>query len=142
MKYPIPVYHFRVNMGGESAEFSEVSGLTMERQAISYRHGLLKDAPDIKMPGIAKFGDIVLKRGMTQGNNEFVEWLNKALLNKADKRDVTIILLNEEGAPTVTWTVAEAFPIKVEGPGIKATGNEVAIEAITLAHSGFTVEVG
>ena len=33
-----------------------------------------------------------------------------------------------------------AWPVKLEGPGLKATGNEVAIESIELAHEGLTVE--
>ena len=29
-----------------------------------------------------------------------------------------------------------ALPVKIEGPALKATGNEVAIESIELAHEG------
>ena len=30
--------------------------------------------------------------------------------------------------------------VKVEGPAMKATGNEVAIESIEIAHEGLTIE--
>ncbi len=142
MKYPLPVFHFQVEFGGQSMEFAEVSGLTMERQAIEYRHGLLKDSPSMMMSGIPKFSNVTLKRGMTAGNNEFIEWLNAAALNKPERRTVTISLLNEEHSPVMTWTVNNAWPVKVEGPGLKATGNEVAIESIELAHEGITAEAG
>jgi phage tail-like protein len=40
----------------------------------------------------------------------------------------------------MSWKVVNAFPVKVEGPGLKATGNEVAIESIELAHEGLSIE--
>jgi len=39
IKYPLPVFHFQVEVGGEQIPFSEVSGLTMETQLIEYRDG-------------------------------------------------------------------------------------------------------
>jgi hypothetical protein len=30
--------------------------------------------------------------------------------------------------------------VKVQGPGLKATGNEVAIESIELAHEGLEIQ--
>ena len=53
---------------------------------------------------------------------------------------MTIKLLNEQHAPVMTWKVKNAWPLKVEGPSLKADGNEVAIESIELAHEGVTVE--
>lgn len=140
MKYPVPVFHFQVTVSGVAAEFAEVSGLTMERQKISYRHGLLKDAPEMVMPGIPKYSHVTLKRGMTKGNGEFYNWLNKAALNVPDRREVTISLLDEEHNPILTWKVKDAWPVKFDGPGLKATGNEVSIESLELAHEGITFE--
>ena len=141
MKYPLPAFHFQVDWNGETMEIAEVSGLVMERQSIEYRHGMMKDQTGHMMPGIPKFSNITLKRGMTNGNNEFFDWLNTAALNTIERRDLTISLLNEEHAPVTNWKVNQAWPVKVEGPGLKATGNEVAIESIELAHEGITVEV-
>ena len=61
-------------------------------------------------------------------------------MNKPERRDLVISLLNEEHAPVMTWKVKNAWPVKLEGPGLKATGNEVAIESIELAHEGLTIE--
>ena len=38
--YPLSVFHFKVEWGGTSAAFSEVSGLDRETQVIEYRDGL------------------------------------------------------------------------------------------------------
>jgi phage tail-like protein len=40
----------------------------------------------------------------------------------------------------MVWKAHNAFPVKVEGPQLKAAGNEVAIEAIELAHEGLEVQ--
>jgi phage tail-like protein len=139
-KYPIPVFHFTVDWGGTNVGFSEVSGLTQEIQLIEYRDGKSPDYNTVKMPGLRKVTNIVMKRGISKGDNDFFKWLNTVKLNTIDRRDLTINLLNENHEPVVTWKVLQAWPVKVEGPGLKATGNEVAIESIELAHEGLTLE--
>jgi phage tail-like protein len=139
-KYPIPVFHFTVDWGGTNVGFSEVSGLTQEIQLIEYRDGKSPDYNTVKMPGLRKVTNIVMKRGISKGDNDFFKWLNTVKLNTIERRDLTINLLNENHEPVVTWKVLQAWPVKVEGPGLKATGNEVAIESIELAHEGLTLE--
>jgi phage tail-like protein len=139
-KYPIPVFHFRVEWGGTNIGFSEVSGLAVETQVIEYRDGASPDYSSVKMPGIQKYGNITLKRGVMEKDNEFFTWWNTHQLNKIERRDITISLLNEKHEPVVTWKVRNAFPVKVDGGSLKATGNEVAIESLELAHEGISVE--
>lgn len=139
-EYPLPVFHFQVEWGGTNLGFSEVSGLNLETQVIEYRDGLSPEYSAKKMPGIPKFGNITLKRGIIPADNDFYKWLNTTKLNKVERRNLTISLLNESHEPVMTWKVNNCFPVKVEGPGLKATGNEVAIESIEIAHEGLTVE--
>ena len=49
---------------------------------------------------------------------------------------MTIQLLNEHRQPVATWQLKNAWPIKLSGPGLNATQNEVAIEEIEFAHAG------
>jgi phage tail-like protein len=139
-QYPLPVFHFTVEFGGKRQGFSEVTGLTQENQAIEYRDGSFKEYSSIKMPGLRKFSNITLKRGVVASDNDFFNWLNTVKLNTVERRDLTISLLNEQHEPVMVWKVMNAFPVKVEGPQLKASGNEVAIESIELAHEGLTVQ--
>jgi phage tail-like protein len=140
-KYPIPVYHFSVSWGAESIGFSEVSGLTQEIQAIEYRDGLMGATTlPLKRPGLKKANNISLKRGITVADNEFFNWLNNNGKPNVERRDLTITLLNDEDAPVFIWSVAQAWPVKCEGPGLKATGNEIAIESIELVHEGINLK--
>ncbi|HEY5706365.1 MAG TPA: phage tail protein [Terrimicrobiaceae bacterium] len=138
--YPLPVFHFTVQWGGTRIGFSEVSGLTQENQAIEYRDGDFKEYSSIKMPGLRKFNNIVMKRGIVRSDNEFFKWLSTVKLNTVERRDLVISLLNEEHNPVMVWKVQNAFPVKVEGPGLKASGNEVAIESIEIAHEGLELQ--
>jgi phage tail-like protein len=139
-KYPLPVFHFRVEWGGSNIGFSEVSGLNMETQAIEYREGSSPDFSTIKMPGMQKYGNITLKRGSVASDNEFYTWWNTHQLNKIERRDITISLLNEKHEPVIVWKVRNAFPTKIDGGALKATGNEVSIETLEIAHEGISVE--
>ena len=140
----LPVFRFSVDWGEGPLEFAEASGLTMEVQAIEYRHGLQREPIPIRIPGLKKVNNITLKRGMLPGDNRFFNWVAQAHTGDQKKegfrRDVTISLLDETGKPVVLWRVKRAWPVKVEGPGLKASGNELAIESIELAHEGLTVE--
>ncbi|MBN1209707.1 MAG: phage tail protein [Myxococcaceae bacterium] len=140
--YPIPVFHFQVQWGGANLGFSEVSGLNIEHQVIEYRDGMMQEYSPLKQPGIPKFSNITLKRGVVKGDNEFFAWLNTTKLNQVERRDLIISLLNEEHVPVMTWKAKNAFPVKVEGPALKATGNEIAIESMEVAHEGLTIQNG
>jgi phage tail-like protein len=137
--YPLPVFHFRVEWGGQNIGFSEVTGLTQEVQILEYRDGTSPDFSTTKQPGLRKFNNITLKRGIAKGDNQFFDWLNEISMNKITRRDLTISLLDETHSPVMTWTVHNAFPVKLEGPGLKSAGNEVAIESIEIAHEGIKV---
>ena len=138
--YPLPVFHFTVEWGGKRVGFSEVSGLTQENQAIEYRDGSFPEYSSIKMPGLRKFNNITAKRGVVKGDNDFFKWLSTVKLNKVERRNLVISLLNENHEPVMVWKALNAFPVKVEGPGLKASGNEVAIESIELAHEGLELQ--
>ncbi|MEJ2031656.1 MAG: phage tail protein [Deltaproteobacteria bacterium] len=140
--YSLPVSHFQVQWGGQNLGFAEVSGLNIENQAIQYRDGLSPINSARKMPGIPEYGNITLKRGILPSDSEFFDWLNTTSLNQADRRDIIISLLNESHEPVMTWKAVNAFPVKIEGPGLKATGKEVAIESIEIAHEGLSIENG
>jgi phage tail-like protein len=134
--YPLSTFHFSVDWGGTRIGFTEVSGLDWEIDPISYRDGASPEYHKTKMPGMQKFSDITLSRGVFQSDNDYYTWMNTVNLNSIEKRDVTISMLNEAHEPIVTWQIKQAFPIKISGPSLKSDGNEIAIEKLVLAHEG------
>jgi phage tail-like protein len=140
--YPLPKFHFRVEWGGAKIGFSEVSGLSVETDVVEYRDGSSPEFHKIKMPGMQKFGNITMKRGIFQGDNDFFKWWNTVALNTIERRDVTISLLNENHEPVAVWKIKNAWPSKVQSTDLKSDDNGVAIETIELAHEGLVMQNG
>ena len=140
MADPLPASHFQVEWGGTHIGFSEVSGLTIEIQPIEYRSGASPKYTAVKLSGIQKCANITFKRGIVLDGNELFEWLNTTSPDPVPRRDLVISLLNEKHEPVMRWKVKNAFPVKIERAGLKATGNEVAIESMEVAHEGLVIE--
>jgi phage tail-like protein len=139
-EYPLVKFAFEVDWGGTKVGFQEVSGLNAEAALIEYRQGASPDFSKIKMPGLKSFSNIILKRGTFKSDNEYFAWFQTIQLNTVERRSVTISLLDETGAPAVTWKIKNAFPLKVQSTDLKAEGNEVAVETLEIAHEGLTIE--
>lgn len=138
--YPLPKFHFMVEWGGTRIGFTEVTGLSIENEVIEYREGSSPEYNKVKMPGLHKYGNITLKRGVFASDNSFFEWLNTVKLHTIERRDLIISLLNENHEPVVTYKVKNAWPVKIQAPDLKSDANEVAVETIELAHEGLVIE--
>jgi phage tail-like protein len=133
VEYPHLSFHYSVEWGDSRIGFSEVSGLNKEAQVVEYREGANNEYHASKMPGIPKYGNITLKRGIASADDKFFQWINATQLNVPDRRSMKISLLDETHQPVMSWLIHNAFPSKLEGPSFKGTGNEVAIESLELA---------
>jgi phage tail-like protein len=138
--WPIPKFRFKVEWDKAEMSFQEVSGLDVEAQPIEYRHGNSPSFSVIKMPGLKKYSDITMKKGVFKGDNKFWDWFNEIKMNTIARKPVTISLLDEEGKPTMIWKLQNAFPTKITGTDLKSQGNEAAIETIVIAHEGLVIE--
>ena len=139
--YPLQAYHFSVDWGGSNTGFTEVSGLSIFFEAIQYREGSLKEDNSLKIPGLTKFSNIVLKRGIISGDYDMYNWINTKVMGSIERRTIVIKLLNERHEPAITWKVKNAFPIRYSGPVLNAKSGEVAIEELELAHEGIEILV-
>ncbi|MDY0973393.1 phage tail protein [Massilia sp. CFBP9012] len=137
--WPLPKFYFEVKWDSEVMSFQEVSGLQIEMEELKYRAGDSKSFGVMKMPGMMKVGNVTMKKGVYKGDNKFWDWFNEIKMNTIKRKPVTISLLDETGAPTMVWTLLNAFPIKITSTDLKAEGNEVAIETIEIAHEGLTI---
>lgn len=133
---PYKSFNFRVEIAGIAvAAFSEVGGLESETAVIEYRVG---GEPNTvrKLPGLTKYANIVLRRGITQ-DAELESWRKNITEGVADRRSGSIVLLDDQGNEVVRWNFVEGWICKWEGSALNATCNEVAFETIAIAHEGF-----
>ena len=103
--------------------FAECSGLEASMDPIEYRNGS-EDFTVRKIPGLKKFTNIVLKRGMLfpGGGKVYSElwgWLQSILagVRPVARYDGIIEVLSADRKDTVaTWTFDRGLPSKIAGP--------------------------
>ncbi|WP_284640499.1 phage tail protein [Paenibacillus silviterrae] len=134
---PYRKFRYRIEVEGiQQAGFSEVSGFDASLDVVEYREGNEVITPR-KLPGLAKYGNITLKWGVTD-SMDLYDWISECIEGTVTRKTVTIIAINEEGDDVATWQVIEAWPCKYTAPDFDASASEVAIENLELAHEGMT----
>jgi|SRR5579859_6169315 len=136
--WPVPKFSFEVKWDSEVMSFQEVSGLDAEKQSIDYRSGNSAVSSVQKVPGMLKYTDITMKKGVFKGDISLWKWFTMEGGKETVRKPLTISLKNEAGDVAMVWKVVNAWPSKVQGTDLKAQGNEVAVETIVLAHEGLT----
>jgi phage tail-like protein len=142
--WPMPKFRFEVDLGTDlkGVAFQEVSGMDVENQVIEYRKSNSPLFSVQKMPGIAKYGNITMKRGVFVNDNTFWNWHAEIKMNTIKRRTVLIKLLDEAGAVTMQWQLDNAWPTKITSTDLKSDGNEVAVDTIEIAHEQITIKNG
>jgi phage tail-like protein len=140
---PYPGYNFRVTLTGIAEDgavalFSEVSNIEAELGVIEYRGGAEPATPR-KLPGIHKFANVTMKRGIT-GHIAFWNWILEGMNGKVHRTDGSIVLMDENQQDVMRWNIRRAWPAKYTGPGLNAANNEVAIETLEIAHEGLSID--
>ena len=137
---PYTRFNFRVQLDGvEAGAFTEVTGLDSVTEVIEYRTGDSKLSSSVKLPGLTKYPNIVLKRGITRDLSLW-QWRKSVVNGVTERRNGVIILMDESRKDVLRWTFRDGWPVKWEGPDLDASSSEVAIETIEIAHEGLELE--
>ncbi len=138
---PYRAFNFRIEIDGlEAGSFSECSGLSSEGDAVDYREGTDIPLTLRKLVGLRTYTNLTLKRGYTQ-NAELWNWHSNIVNGVPDRRNGSIILMDEERNDVMRWNFENGWINKIEGPSLNASGNEVAIESAEIIHEGLTFEL-
>ncbi|MEM7794743.1 MAG: phage tail protein [Cyanobacteria bacterium P01_C01_bin.118] len=121
------------------ASFSECSGLDVQIDKDVYFEGGVNEQQRIFLKH-AKFGDITLKRGITD-DLTFWDWINTFLEAKpAERRNINILTFNQAGETMQVWTLLAAVPVAWKTPSLQASSTSMAIEELTLSYEGLKVK--
>jgi len=135
---PLVGFNFLVESGGIiRAGFSECTGISAETDPVEYREGK-DDFTARKLPGLKKFGNVTLKSGVAVDQDLFA-WRKTVLDGDVQRRDVSIVVLDEQRNEKLRYNLASAWPSKWMGPELKANASEVAIETLEICHEGVNV---
>ena len=131
---PYRGFNFLVEIDGiTQAGFQEVSGLDSTTTAVDYREGT--DGNHVrKLPGgLTTVSAISLKRGITD-SDELWKWRQTVIDGKTERKNGSIVLLDDTGAEKIRWNFTNAWPSKWTGPSFNATSTAVAVETLEITH--------
>jgi phage tail-like protein len=134
---PLVSFNFGIEVEGIiTGFFTECSGLGSESEVIEHKV-VGEGGKEVvrKIPGRLKWGDVTLKRGVTT-NLDFWEWrkmVEDGNVSSARKNG-SIIMYDQEGAPVARWNFERGWPSKISGPSVKSDGNEIVVEEMTIVH--------
>ena len=144
-------FHVEIDVPGVKAgrlcgaSFSECDGLEMTMDVKTIREGG-NNNEQIRMPGAVNYGQITLKRGMTD-SFDLWDWFNKLVqAPSADLRDqlrgnATIVLFAEDRVTVrAKFALSRCLPVKLKAPGLNARDGIVAIEEMQLVYESMTLE--
>ncbi|MEM7587015.1 MAG: phage tail protein [Acidobacteriota bacterium] len=135
--YPLPVYNFQVTLGGTAMSFVEVSGIAVEYETVTYRHGLsFAEGEQIQSFHFDSFVPVTLRRGTILGSEPLAlhSWLQQR-----DLRSLEVSLCDEAGLPQISWRIAKALPVRLDAPCFDAGASEVSIERLELRARGVSL---
>jgi len=118
------------------AGFSEATIPDSSQDPIEYREG--NELPTArKIPGLIKYGNLTLKWGITD-SMELYNWRKLVEQGKMKdaRRNMAVVVLDEEGNNKSRWQFSQAWPNKYDAPDLNAKGTDIAIETMEIAHEG------
>ncbi|HET6959029.1 MAG TPA: phage tail protein [Vicinamibacterales bacterium] len=143
---PYGDFNFLVTINGISDDgtsvrggFSEVTGLDVEIVPIEYRTGNETSLATRKLPGLHKFTNITLKRGVI-GDLSLWNWINSVLNGNVRRADGSIVLLDDNRSEVLRWNFRRGWPCKLTGPTLNAKGNSIAMETLEICHEGLSID--
>ena len=144
--YPLSVYNYRVEIGGEAVAFSEVSGLSIGYETTTYKESpIAGGAPGprtMHMPAQRTQPTITLKKGIVRqvSIKALYNWIKTVQINQIEKKDVFVRLCDEKGDAVISWKINNAFPTKLDAPTFDAKSNDASIESMELKADFIEIE--
>ena len=137
---PYNGYNFSVELDGLTrAGFRDCSGLESSTTATDYREGTDRVLSVRKLPGLHTHGDVTLSRGLT-ADDKLWKWREKVMNGQVERHNISISLLDDVGAPRITWNLFECWPTQWTGPSFDAANDAVAVEQLVLTYERIEVD--
>lgn len=134
---PYRNFRFKIEIDGiQTASFAEATVPESTTDPVEYREGT--DLPSQrKLSGLTKYGNITLKKGLTD-SMELYQWRKLVEQSGAKKarKNISIVLIDEDGTDKARWDIVEAWPTKYDPSDLSAKGNEVLVEVLEIVHEG------
>lgn len=81
--------------------------------------------------------NLVLQKGLTSLDTLWT-WFDQTRSGVIVRRNLTVMLLDEQRWPAMWWDVKDALPVSWTGPSFDAENAAIAVERVELVHHGLT----
>ncbi len=136
---PYRKFNFLVEIDGiATAGFLVVEGVETLTDVIHYREGN-EVAALRKLPGLHKYTNITLKRGVT-ANRELWEWRKTVLDGRTERKNGSIVVLDESRQQVMRVNFLNAWPCRWKVGALDAMESEVLIEELELVVEGLELD--
>ena len=123
-------FNFRVEIDGVDAGFFKgVDGLSAEIEVIEFQDG--DDLFLRKRPGIARYGDVTLKKGYI-ATTDLMDWWEATRAGAYDRRNVSIVLNDNAGSEIRRWNLTGCWPRRWELGPLEGGGAYALFESVTI----------
>lgn len=129
-------FEVRIRTEGSSAvlcggAFAECDGLDMNMDVKTIRQGG-DNGRQIRLSGPVSYGQVSLKRGMTQGFDLW-QWFASTVADPSLRADAEIVLLAHDRGEEAVFHLSRCLPIKLKAPALNARDGIVAVEELQIA---------
>lgn len=105
-------HRFYVDIGDVRYGFKEVEGVCVNIEATEYREGSDLTSAPRSIPGLVRYGPLVLRYGIAGNpiNSDLWNWIKQTIEGNEQKRNVAVVVLDRKGNPVVKYALTGAWP--------------------------------
>jgi phage tail-like protein len=122
--------------------FTGCSGLNAEYEVLEWREGGDNGAV-ARLAGRLSHSNVRLTRAVDAESGKLAAWFSQQQRQPV-RSNAAVRLYDANHSVVTTWTLARAWPVRYTGPVLTTGpgGDTIAVEALELAHEGFTWKEG
>ncbi len=136
---PYDAFNFLVVIDGvPAAAFSECILPAISIEAIEYREGNDLQSNVHKLPGLVRYENLVLSRGLTL-STALWDWFNSFVQGTGTPKTLAVTLLDSRKVPVFKWSFSNAWPTKYTSPVLSGKESAIAIETLEVSVEGMAV---
>lgn len=128
--------YFSLSIDGLSlGYFTGCSGIGVDLEPITFKEGNGSQIIERKRPGRPKYGEVVLKRGLTQ-NRVLYDWFDEVVkaASSPPYKTASIVIYGRESNEVARFNLTQCWPSKLSVSDLSAGSDDVMIEEVTIQH--------
>jgi phage tail-like protein len=135
-------HRFYVDIGSERYGFKEVEGVCVNIEAHEYRDGTDPTSAPRSIPGLVRYGPLVLRYGIAGNpiNSDLWNWIKQTIEGNEQKRNVAVVVLDRKGIPVAKYALTGAWPSNWRLSKLDGLIGSPLLEELVLQYEKLDIE--